>query len=578
MNFKILKSIGIFSSTLILVGGILFAPPPAPAQYEPFAIWTELTSPLINEYNNLLPGANMVNPAWDGQTSSLCQVLFTGGNGEIDLPDIDGNPTIDDTVSRIIYVGTGIPWEWDVSGLFVYNYDRPPTNDIYIRAFNAPTLSEASFYGDCTYYFIAGSDDEMRVNRYGLHKTDQPLDPADDDGDGANNSWEKSLKTYPDNPDSDGDGLLDGEELLGHTLPANRSDLSWPDVGDITFNVAEPGIPVTNPHAADTDGDTFTDFTEVVNLGSDPTDPNDPHFITPTPSPSPTPSATPSSTPSVIPTATPAPTASPSVTPTTTPSVTPTPSPMPTAFYLVLATGDYNGDGAAEIAVYRPSSSLWLIRGLTQAYFGQAGDQPAPGDYLGDGTTRIAVFRPDSSLWVIRGHTRVYFGGGDDLSAVGDYDGDGCSDIALFRPETGLWAARGISRVYYGREGDALIPFDIYGDGTSRAAIYREKSNLWALRGFSRFYFGRDGDAAAIADYDGDGTPDPAVFRQDNGLWVVKGSTRYYFGRVYDQGVPADFNGGGAGIGIFRESNGLWAVRNTTRAYWGEQGDLPLAR
>ena len=40
----------------------------------------------------------------------------------------------------------------------------------------------------------------------------------------------------PDNPDSDGDGLLDGEEKDGHTLPFNRAALNYPDVGDIDDN------------------------------------------------------------------------------------------------------------------------------------------------------------------------------------------------------------------------------------------------------------------------------------------------------------------------------------------------------
>ena len=52
---------------------------------------------------------------------------------------------------------------------------------------------------------------------------------------------------------------------------------------------------------------------------------------------------------------------------------------------------------------------------MTRAYFGTAGDQARPGDYSGNGTDDIAVFRPTSGLWAVRGLTRVYFGGSSDL-------------------------------------------------------------------------------------------------------------------------------------------------------------------
>ncbi len=71
---------------------------------------------------------------------------------------------------------------------------------------------------------------------------------------------------------------------------------------------------------------------------------------------------------------------------------------------------DFNGDGRDDIAVFRASSGLWSIRGLTRVYFGGAGDIPAPGDYNHNGRDDIAVFRPASGLWAVRGITRAYFG------------------------------------------------------------------------------------------------------------------------------------------------------------------------
>ena len=67
---------------------------------------------------------------------------------------------------------------------------------------------------------------------------------ADDDGDRLSNAREIELGTEPDNPDTDGDGLTDGEEVLAYgTLPTDR----------------------------DTDGDTLSDGQEVNDTGTDPT-------------------------------------------------------------------------------------------------------------------------------------------------------------------------------------------------------------------------------------------------------------------------------------------------------------------
>ena len=91
--------------------------------------------------------------------------------------------------------------------------------------------------------------------------------------------------------------------------------------------------------------------------------------------------------------------------------------------------GDYDGDGTTEVATFDRMATLWRVRGVTQFYFDSPGieneydciyskDIPAPGDFNGDGTTDAAVYRPSESLWSIRGITSFSFGNHMDLPVI----------------------------------------------------------------------------------------------------------------------------------------------------------------
>jgi len=81
---------------------------------------------------------------------------------------------------------------------------------------------------------------------------------------------------------------------------------------------------------------------------------------------------------------------------------------------LAVAAADFSGDGTNDIAIFRPGSGMWAVRGVTRTYLGGPTDEPIPGDYNGDGTSEIGIFRPASGLWAIKGVTRAYFGGSSD--------------------------------------------------------------------------------------------------------------------------------------------------------------------
>ena len=127
--------------------------------------------------------------------------------------------------------------------------------------------------------------------------------------------------------------------------------------------------------------------------------------------------------------------------------------------------GDFTGAGRASIAVFRPSTGTWYIRGGASVSYGQAGDIAVPGDYTGDGRTGIAVFRPSTGTWYIRGGASVSYGQAGDIPVAGDYTGDGRTSIALFRPSTATWYIRGVGAYSYGAHGDIPAPGDYTGDG-----------------------------------------------------------------------------------------------------------------
>jgi serine-aspartate repeat-containing protein C/D/E len=249
-------------------------------------------------------------------------------------------------------------------------------------------------------------------------------------------------------------------------------------------------------------------------------------------------------------------------------------------------TGDWNGDGRAELGLFY--NGEWFLdlngNGVWDAEdlwckLGAEGDKPVVGDWDGDGKDDIGVFGPE---WAgdprhiehepglpdsanpraidpekqrpknpppnpehatdgerlmrlgAKGRERAdlidhvfRFGGSSDLPIAGDWNGDGIRSVGLFR--NGKWH------------------FDMDGDGR------------WS-EGDQTAIFGQEGDIPVVGDFNGDGIEEIGVFRA--GKWIIDTNGNRQIdaddltldlGAEGDLPVVGDFNGDGqAEPGVYR--------------------------
>lgn len=279
---------------------------------------------------------------------------------------------------------------------------------------------------------------------------------------------------------------------------------------------------------------------------------------------------------------------------------------------------DFDGDGRADFAVFRPTGSNWYIlnssnNSFTASQFGVSSDVIAPADYDGDGKTDVAVFRPTGQgdptrayFYIQQSRTNTFrpeqFGKQGDVPVPGDWDGDGIADLAVYRDGS---QAGGQSYFFYrpssqpganfntvawGATGDKPVAGDYDGDGKLDAAVFRPSNAFWyVLRSsdnvFVQQQFGVPTDVPTPADFDGDGRTNFAVFRASNGTWYtsIDPATNYgavRWGAATDIPVPADYDGDGrSDVAVFRPETGNWYVLRSASGFlgvqWGTMNDKP---
>jgi len=161
-----------------------------------------------------------------------------------------------------------------------------------------------------------------------------------------------------------------------------------------------------------------------------------------------------------------------------------------------VVAGDIDGDGKADLALFRPGNGNWMLRYSSANFasgptlqFGISSDKPAPGDYDGDGRSDLAVYRPSNGIWyIIYSSTgalvQLQWGVSSDIPVPADYTGDGRTDLAVWRPASGEWlifdlATGTFTARQWGVQTDLPITGDFDGDRKADVTVYRPSNGFW---------------------------------------------------------------------------------------------------
>jgi hypothetical protein len=270
---------------------------------------------------------------------------------------------------------------------------------------------------------------------------------------------------------------------------------------------------------------------------------------------------------------------------------------------------DFDGDGADELALYRPGNGNWMFRLSSTDFasgpnlqFGVATDIPVPGDYDGDGRIDMAMYRPSNGGWyVIYSSTgalvQLPWGLSTDVPIPADFTGDGRTDLCVWRPSTGVWYIFDLSTGTFtarqwGLSTDIPLTGDYDGDGLADVAVFRPSNGVWyvffsSTQTYTMYQWGVSTDKPFPADYTGDGRTDLAVYRPSTGFWYVYDLNTstfvpYQWGNSTDIPAPKDYDGDGrTDLAVWRPSTGTWLIyyigSHTTQSITqGASGDVPI--
>jgi hypothetical protein len=170
-------------------------------------------APVQDQYGRKMIGSHLPSGA---ATRSYVEIR-SAADGVIRPPGPDGAPhPLNPLYSTNSIGGMGMNSAEANSGIFCFAFAHRPAagTKIFARAYNAPSVAEASFYADSAVGSAPATGSSLVLN-FGPA---QPLDAGDADVDGLNNAWEKALGIDDRaTADYDGDGMGDYHEMLAGT-------------------------------------------------------------------------------------------------------------------------------------------------------------------------------------------------------------------------------------------------------------------------------------------------------------------------------------------------------------------------
>jgi hypothetical protein len=173
---------------------------------------------------------------------------------------------------------------------------------------------------------------------------------------------------------------------------------------------------------------------------------------------------------------------------------------------------DMDGDGRGDLVIWRASTGTFFWITSTTNYatnsarsiqWGNAslGDKPLLGDFDGDGQADLGIWRGSTGTWYWLTSTTMYSYASaqpiqwgnlslGDVPFAGDVDGDGKADPIVWRASTGTWywltsstnfsyGAAGARQFGSLSLGDVPLLKDLDGDGLVDLTVWRASTAVW---------------------------------------------------------------------------------------------------
>jgi len=264
--------------------------------------------------------------------------------------------------------------------------------------------------------------------------------------------------------------------------------------------------------------------------------------------------------------------------------------------------GDYDGDGVNDLAVYEETTGNWYIKSIKKKadapplFFGApfpgggAYGYPVPGDFNDDGADDIALYYPATGQWYVRSLNGSViangrkFGGAEWYPLMGHFGASGAAELCLF--SEGTWfvstlSAEGKPPLFNDNWGSASMQslvLDFDGDGTDDQAAYDSATGAWYIKKVDGtallldLVLGGQGWEPLVGDFNGDGKGDIAVYQTDMGNWNVRYSSEtkptgpsFVMANWGETGfipIVGDFdNDGKSDFGLYDPATGKWYAR-----------------